>query len=203
MEMHGADALYSAVKSSIHAIWTEDQDAQQDAAHRIIQIAKPWTITMWSELNLANGVPLVRIPKENAHLVDLEWTEDEPAKLKTLVERYTSQGASGVRRVGRCRLACFSLVLVDTEDRKDVSEQWYNEWPLDPWVDSPTFWWLRDKYLPILVNKSAEYHKPDEDEASNVGLLHEPESLKRTLPPAPPPPQNAVQYRPLPGQVCH
>jgi hypothetical protein len=36
MAMHGADALYSAVMSLMHAIWTEDQDAQQDAAHRMI-----------------------------------------------------------------------------------------------------------------------------------------------------------------------
>jgi len=36
MEMHGADALYSAVKSLMHVIRTEDQDAQQDAAHRMI-----------------------------------------------------------------------------------------------------------------------------------------------------------------------
>ena len=41
MEMHDADALYSTVKSLMHAILTEDQDAQQDAAHRLIQIAKP------------------------------------------------------------------------------------------------------------------------------------------------------------------
>jgi len=37
IEMHGADALYSAVKSLMHAIRTEDQNAQQDAAHRMIQ----------------------------------------------------------------------------------------------------------------------------------------------------------------------
>jgi SNF2 family DNA or RNA helicase len=48
MEMHNADALYSAVESVMHAIWTEDQDAQQDAANRMIQIAKPWTIRRWS-----------------------------------------------------------------------------------------------------------------------------------------------------------
>jgi hypothetical protein len=72
MEMHGADALYSAVKSLMHAFRTEDQDAQQDAAHRMSQISKPWTIRRWSEWKLANGKPLVRIPKENAHLVDLE-----------------------------------------------------------------------------------------------------------------------------------
>jgi len=54
MEKHRAEALYSAVKSLIHAIWTEDKDAQRDAAHRIIQIAKPWTIRRWSESNLRN-----------------------------------------------------------------------------------------------------------------------------------------------------
>jgi len=136
MEMHGADALYSAVKSLMHAIRTEDQDTEQDAAHRMIQIAKPWTIRRWSESNLANRKPLVRIPKKNAHLVDLEWTEDEQAKLKTLGERYTSGGASGVWRVHRWRLACFSLVLGDTEDRNDISRQWYNEWPLNTSVSN-------------------------------------------------------------------
>ena len=39
MEMHGAEALYSAVKSLMHAIQTNDKQAQQDAAHRTIQIA--------------------------------------------------------------------------------------------------------------------------------------------------------------------
>jgi hypothetical protein len=95
MEMHGADALYSSVKSLMHAIWTEDQDSQQDAAHRMIQIAKPWTINRWLESKLANGKSLVRIPNENPHLVDLKSTEDEQAKLKTLVERFTSQGTCG------------------------------------------------------------------------------------------------------------
>jgi len=105
MEKHGTEALDSAVKSLMHASRTEDQNAQPDAAHRMIQIAKPWTIRRWSESKLANGKPLVRIPKENAHLVDLEWTEEEQAKLKTLVERFTSQGASGVWRVHRWWLA--------------------------------------------------------------------------------------------------
>jgi hypothetical protein len=86
MEMHGADAPYSVVNSLIRAIQTEDQDAQQDAADLVIQIAKPWTIRRWSESKLTNGKPLVRIWKENALLVDLEWTEDEQAKLNTVVE---------------------------------------------------------------------------------------------------------------------
>ena len=44
MEKHGAEALYSAVKRFMHATRTENKEAQQDAAHRMIQIAKRWTI---------------------------------------------------------------------------------------------------------------------------------------------------------------
>jgi len=99
MEMHGADALYSTVKSLMHAIRTEDEEAQQDAAHQIIQIANPWTIRRWSKMKLAHRKPLVRIPNDNARLIDVEWTEHEEAKLKALVERYISRGASGVWRV--------------------------------------------------------------------------------------------------------
>jgi len=139
MEKDGAEALYSAVKSLMHAIRTKGLDTQEDAAHRMIQIAKPWTIRRWSESTLTNGKPHVRIPKENAHLVDLEWTEEEQAKLKTIVGRYTSKGTSGAWRVHRWRLACFSLELGDTEDRNDISGQLYNEWPPDTWVDSPIF----------------------------------------------------------------
>ena len=138
----------------------------------MIQNAKPWTIRRWSESKLVNGKPLVRIPKENAHLVVLEWTEAEQAELKTVVKRYTSLGASGAWRVHRWLLACFSLVLGDTEDRNAVTGQSYNEWPLNTWVDSPIFQWLRDTFLPMLVNESAEYPDSDEDEASNEALMH-------------------------------
>ena len=44
MEKHGAEALYSAVKSLMHAIWTKDEEAQQNVAHWIMKIAKPWMI---------------------------------------------------------------------------------------------------------------------------------------------------------------
>jgi hypothetical protein len=44
METHGAEALYSAVKSLMHDIRTDDEEAQQDAVHQMIQIAMPWTI---------------------------------------------------------------------------------------------------------------------------------------------------------------
>jgi hypothetical protein len=43
-EKHGANALYSPVKGLMHAIRTEDEDAQHDAAHWMVQIAKPWMI---------------------------------------------------------------------------------------------------------------------------------------------------------------
>jgi len=127
MEKNGAKAFHSTVKSLMQPIWNKDEKAQQDAAHWMMQIAVLWTIRQWSESKLANAKQIVRIPKQNANLIDLEWTEEEQAHLKTLVERYTSRGASGAWRVHRWRLACFSLVLGDTEDHNDVSGQWHNE----------------------------------------------------------------------------
>jgi len=121
---------------------------------------------------------------------------------KDFVERYISQGASGVWRVHRWRLGCFSLVLGDTEDRNDISGQWYTEWPLNTRVDSPIFRWLRDTYLPMLVNAAAEYPELDKDEASNEVLLHNPRSNSPALTCAPPS-QKAVQFCPLLGQVRH
>jgi len=202
LEMHGAKALYSAVKSLMHEIRTADQDAQQDATHLMIQIEKRWTIRWWSESKLMNGKRFVRIPKDNAHPVDHKRTEEEQATLKTLVDRYISQRASGVWRVRRWPLAWFSLALGDTEARNDILGQWYNEWPLDTSEDSPIFWSLRDTFLPMLVNAAAEYPKPGKDKESNDALLHESETNSRSLPCAPPP-QKAVLFCPLPGQVRH
>ena len=170
MEKHGADALYSAVKSLMHAIHTKDEDAQKDAAHRMIQSAKPWTIRRWSDSKLANGKPLVWIPKEDSHHGDLEWTEHKQAKLKTLVERYTSQGASGAWRVHRWRLACVPFVLGDTEDQNDVSGQWYDECALNTSVDSPILRWLRETSLPMLVERTVGYPEPDKDESSDEAI---------------------------------
>jgi len=75
MEKHGAEAQYSAVKSSRYAIQTPDEYAPHTAAHWLIKSAKPWTIRTWSAMKPANGKPLVWIRKENAHLIDLKWTE--------------------------------------------------------------------------------------------------------------------------------
>jgi len=74
---HGAEALYSAVKSLMHAIRTEEEEAQLDAVHWMIQIAKSWTIRWWLESKFANGKPPVRIPTENIHRIDLKWTDEE------------------------------------------------------------------------------------------------------------------------------
>jgi len=157
----------------------------------------------------ACGTPDDRIHKalDNKEMVRIEageWeitSSDTAGECKTLVEIYTSQGASGAWRVHRWWLARFSLVLGDTEDLEDISEHCLNEWPLDTWVDSPIFKWLRDWFLPMLVNAQAEYPEHDEDEASNEALLHEPERYKSALPHAPPS-QKAVLFGPLPGQVC-
>jgi hypothetical protein len=54
----------------------------------------------------------------------------------------------------------------------------------------------------MLGNESVEYPEADEDEASNETLLHEPDSLKSTLPHALPP-QKEVLVCPLPDQVHH
>ena len=72
MEKNGAKALNCTVKSLMHAIQTKDQDAQQDMAHRMIRITKPWTVRRGSELKLANEKPLVPIPKENSQLGDFK-----------------------------------------------------------------------------------------------------------------------------------
>ena len=84
MEMHGAKAVYSPLKSLMHDSQTEDKEAQHDEVHRIIEIELLCMIRKWSELKLANGQPVISIRKDNAPLLDLEWTEGNQAKLKTL-----------------------------------------------------------------------------------------------------------------------
>ena len=78
-------------------------------------------------------------------------------------------------------------MLGDTEDRNDVSGQWYDEWALDTWVDSPIFRWLRETFLPMLVKEPAEYPEPDEDDRLRAALLPEPQKHENALPGAPPP----------------
>ena len=192
MEKHGAEALNSAVNSLMYAIRTEDEEAQQDVAQRMIRIAKPWTIRWWSTSKLTNRKPLVRILKENAHLIDLVWTEEEQALLKTQVERYTALGTSGAGMVHRWWLACFSLGLGDAEDRNDVSGQRQDEGPLDTWGEFSSFRWLRETFLPMVVTAPAEYPESDQDAASRETLL--PAERNENSPPGTPPPQRAVLF---------
>jgi len=142
----------------------------------------------------------VRIPKENAHRIDLEWTEDEQPKLMAVVERYTSGGISAAWSVQRWRLACVASVLGDTEDRNDIAGQWDDEWALGPLVDLPVFQSLRETFLPMLVYEHAEYPEPDEDDPLNDALLPEHERHHNALPSAPRP-QQAMLCCLLPGQV--
>jgi hypothetical protein len=55
MEKNLAEAFNSAVESLMHAIRTENEHAQQDVPHRMIPIARPWTIRRWSQSKLAAG----------------------------------------------------------------------------------------------------------------------------------------------------
>jgi len=201
MEKDGAEALYSAVKSLMHVIRTKDKEAQQNAAHRMLQIGMPLTIRQWSEFKLAYGKPLVRLPNKNAHLIDVECTEEGQAHLQTLMERYTVRGASGALRVYRWRLPCFTLVLRVTEHCNNVSGQWHNEWPLDTSVELLIFRWLRDTVLAMLVKEPAEYPEPDQDDAPRE--MHLPPERNETAPPCAPPLQKAVLICPLPGQLRH
>jgi len=74
MEKQRADALYSAVKNLMHAIQTEDEEAQQDAAHQMIQISKPCTMRMWSESKLTNRQPL-NADTEGDCTPNLSWVD--------------------------------------------------------------------------------------------------------------------------------
>jgi len=93
-------------------------------------------------------------------------------------------------------------VLGDTEDRDDVSGQWYDEWALDTWVDWLIVGWLRETFLPMLVTKHAEYPEPDQEDPLREALLPEQETNHNALPSAPAP-QKVVLFCPLHGQVRH
>jgi len=197
--VHGAEALYSAVKRQMYAIWTEYQEAQQDEAHRMLHSAKPGRIRRWSDSELANWQLLARILLKNLQRVDVEWTDNDPAIQKTLVDRFTRQGATGAWRVKRCLLACFSLVLRDMEDRNNISGKWNNEWPLDSWVDSPISQWLREPFLHRHVNEALESPESNQDNASRERLCPKHVRHEHTLPSTPP--QMGVLFCPLSGQV--
>jgi len=51
----------------------------------------------------------------------------------------------------------FSLVLGDTEDCKNHSGPWSDEWPLNSRVDLMILPWPRGTILPMLVNEPMKY----------------------------------------------
>jgi hypothetical protein len=53
----------------------------------------------------------------------------------------------------------------------------------------------------MLVKEPAEYPEPDQDDTSRETLL--PKERNENAPPSAPPPQKAVLFCPLPGQVRH
>jgi len=148
MEKHATEVQHFAEITTMQAIQTEDRKSQMDAAHQMIQIGKSWIIRKWSELKLGNRKPLVWIPTENAQLTDLWWTEYEEGKLKMLMERSISQGASRAGSVYSWLLACFLLVLAHTKNHNEDSGWWYDKWPLNTSGD-----WVRGSPLaPVLVH---------------------------------------------------
>jgi len=80
MEKNGAEVSHSAVKRVMHGIRTDHIEAQQDAAHQMLQIAKPSTIKRWLELKLDNGNWLIWILNKIAHLINPQWTEVQQPK---------------------------------------------------------------------------------------------------------------------------
>lgn len=86
IDKHGEDTQNNAVKMMMHAIQIEDEEAQHDAVHQMIQIPHHRTIGSWAESKLANGKPLFQILMEIVDNIHFEWTEDKQTKLEALVE---------------------------------------------------------------------------------------------------------------------
>jgi len=199
---HGAEALYSTLKSFMHGIWTQYKEAEPDVAHPMIQIGNHWAIRWWLESRHLDGIPVNPIPMVNAHLIDPEWTEDVQTKLNTIVESRTTQGASVAWRVHWWRLAYCVLVLWDTKNCNDNSAKCYYEWSLNTNVDSPIVLWITVSIRPMIADESVQYPEHDEEEASGEALLHKQESNANALP-------NtscslmAVLFCPLSGRVHH
>jgi len=81
-------------------------------------------------------------------------------------------------------------------------DRWDDAQPLDTCLYSLMFHWLRDTLQPVLVNAPGSYPEPDEDEPSNIMIVHKPESNENTISRAPPP-AIAGWDSLLPGQVRH
>jgi len=79
MEKKCTEALYSAMKSLVHAIQTEDTAAQQDTAHYMIPFANSLMRRRRLESTLRIGKSLHMISKKIVYLLDLERTKKDQA----------------------------------------------------------------------------------------------------------------------------
>ena len=78
-------------------------------------------------------------------------------------------------------------MLGHTEDRNEISGQWYNQWLLYNWMNSRVFGWLRETCVPMLVKEPAEDPEPDQDDESCEALLPEQGRYYNVLPGTSPP----------------
>ena len=196
VDLHGPEALAKAVADVLYAVRKELPAAeQQAAAQAMIAVARPWTIRRWTESKLASGAPLIAIPAEIVHEVQLQWTAEEQGRLAAVVKRLLEQTLTeehGVAwRVHKWQLACFSFPLEEEGDHHNSDElEWRDEWDAARFVEGPVFRWLRE-FMGELMTKSATVPILDK-EADDSGS-----------PFTSPLPQKAVMFCPLPGQVRH
>jgi hypothetical protein len=130
--------------------------------------------------------------KVKEYFVNLTWTMAEQQTLEQLVNQYKFQCEGGAYRVHRWRLACLSLVLGNTEN-KNVTGEWIQSWSeINDFSEPQSFRWLREDFILMLVHDLAEYLPAE------LGKdLLEAEVIVSSNPP----PQKAVLYCPLSGQV--
>jgi hypothetical protein len=189
---HGPRAMIRAVRELEQAVKHQESLAEQkEAAMRLIDVARPWTIRRWAESRLASGAPLANIPQEEIHHVRLQWTPEEQEQLSTVVQRLQAERLTHERgvawRVHRWQLACFSFPLEDEGDRY-ASGEWREQWgDLNNFEAGPIFRWLRDEFMPRLI----------QERPTIPAMTAEEEPLESSLP------QKAVMFCPLPGQVRH
>jgi len=69
-------------------------------------------------------------------------------------------------------------------------------------VNSPIFPWLRESFVPMLVNKAAQYSEPDQDVVSRAALLVEQVKYQNALPSVPPSQQMVLLCAHY-SQVCY
>jgi len=126
-------------------------------------------------------------------------------------ESYKTEGPTGEIHFTWCFGSMEGLSTVACTFFSSVGRHWWWQqhfWSMVRWMASQyfcgfvDFYWLRETFLPMLINKPVEYPEPDEDDPIREVLLLQKESHGNALP-STSPQQNAVQFCPFPGQVRH